>query len=44
MPLFKIESPGSKKLMINAESISQIIEIKKLNLSADEVYTVNLSF
>jgi len=46
MPLFKIESPGSKKLMINAESISQIIEIaiKKLNLPADEVYTVNLSF
>lgn len=46
MPLFKIESPGSKRVIINAESVSQIIEIaiKKFNLPADDVYTVNLSF
>lgn len=46
MLLFKIEPPGSKRVIINAESISQIIEIaiKKFNLPADDVYTVNFKY
>ncbi|XP_070529822.1 uncharacterized protein [Cardiocondyla obscurior] len=44
MPLFKIESLDYKRILISAESILQIIDIaiKKLNLPADDVYTLAL--
>ncbi|XP_039307544.1 uncharacterized protein LOC105207072 isoform X2 [Solenopsis invicta] len=44
MPLFKVESPSHKRIMIKANSISEIIEIaiKKLKLPEDNTYKLLL--
>ena len=42
MPLFKVESPGYKRVLIKAENIAEIIKAatEKLNLPKDSIYKV----